>query len=236
MSASQLDLSKVLLHKDTNQSVSKRMIRSHNSAQTRTKLLEAARDVIRAKGYSATSVDDICAVAGVTKGGFFHHFESKERLGVAAVEQFEAMASTLFGSAPYSADPDPRARVLGYVDFRASMLQGEIAQYTCLMGTTVQEVYATHPDLRAACDRGMSEHVAELTRDIEAAKQVYAPDAPWSAQSVGYFMQAVLQGAFIFAKAKQNPQVALDDLAHLRRYLEMLLGNADNDNAKEPVP
>jgi TetR/AcrR family transcriptional repressor of nem operon len=196
-------------------------------------LLDAARDAIRAKGYSATTVDDICAAAGVTKGGFFHHFASKEQLGIAAIEQFGLMASTIFGSAPYSSKPDPRDRVLGYVDFRASMLQGDIAQYTCLMGTTVQEVYATHPDIRAACDQGMSEHVAELTRDIEAAKQKYAPDATWSAQSVGYYMQSVLQGAFIFAKAKQNPEVATECLGHLRRYLETLLGQPNNDNRGE---
>jgi TetR/AcrR family transcriptional repressor of nem operon len=200
------------------------MPRTRDAGETRNRLLDAARDVIRAKGYSATTIDDICQAAGVTKGAFFHHFESKERLGVAAVEQFEARASALFGSAPYAADPDPRARVLGYVDFRASMLQGDIARYTCLMGTTVQEVYATHPELRAACDQGMSEHVAELTRDIEAAKRRYAPDAAWSAESVGYFMQSVLQGAFIFAKAKQSPDVALESLRHLRRYLEILLG------------
>jgi TetR/AcrR family transcriptional repressor of nem operon len=211
------------------------MTRTQQSSETRIRLLEAARDVIRAKGYSATTVDDICVAAGVTKGGFFHHFESKERAGVAAVEQFQAMAATLFGSAPYAADPDPRARVFGYVDFRASMMQGDIARYSCLMGTTVQEAYATHPNLRAACDRGMSEHVAELARDIEAAKQLYAPEAPWSAESVGYFVQAVLQGAFIFAKAKQDARVALDDLAHLRRYLETLLGHPKNNNAKEPV-
>jgi TetR/AcrR family transcriptional regulator, transcriptional repressor for nem operon len=208
-------------------------MKSRDSSATRTRLLDAARDAIRAKGYSATTVDDICAAAGVTKGGFFHHFASKEQLGIAAIKQFELMASTIFGSAPYSSKPDPRDRVLGYVDFRASMLQGDIAQYTCLMGTTVQEVYATHPDIRAACDQGMSEHVAELTRDIEAAKQKYAPDATWSAQSVGYYMQSVLQGAFIFAKAKQNPEVATECLGHLRRYLETLLGQPNNDNRGE---
>jgi TetR/AcrR family transcriptional regulator, transcriptional repressor for nem operon len=211
-------------------------MKTRNSSATRTRLLDAARDVIRAKGYSATTVDDICAMAGVTKGGFFHHFASKEQLGIAAIEQFGMMASTIFGSAPYRSKPDPRDRVLGYVDFRASMLQGDIAQYTCLLGTTVQEVYATHPDIRAACDQGMSEHVAELTRDIEAAKQKYAPDATWSAQSVGYFMQSVLQGAFIFAKAKQNPEVATECLGHLRRYLETLLGQPSNDSRRERRP
>ncbi len=197
-------------------------MKTKDSNTTRTRLLEAARDVIRAKGYTAATVDDICAAAGVTKGGFFHYFPSKEQLGIEAIEQFGKMAADLFASAPYHESSDPRQRLLGYVDFRASLLQGEIAQFTCLMGTTVQEVYATHPDLRAACDEGMSAHIAELERDIEAAKQLYAPDAPWSARSVGYFMQSVLQGAFIFAKAKQGPEVALASLEHLRRYLHML--------------
>jgi TetR/AcrR family transcriptional repressor of nem operon len=77
----------------------------------------------------------------------------------------------------------------------------------------------------------MSSHVAVLARDIEAARLKYAPDAAWSAASVGYFIQAVLQGSFIFAKAKQDAEIARGNLAHLRRYLEGLLGS----DRKEPV-
>jgi TetR/AcrR family transcriptional repressor of nem operon len=211
-------------------------MRAKDSTATRTRLLDAARDVVRAKGYSATSVDDICTAAGVTKGSFFHHFASKEQMGIAAIEQFGAMAAALFASAPYRKLPDPRDRLLGYVDFRASLLHGDIAQFTCLFGTSVQEVYATHPDIRAACDQGMSEHVTELARDIAAAKRRYAPDAPWSATSLGYFMQAVLQGGFIFAKAKQSPEVAIECLKHLRRYVVTLLRQPRSKNRKEKKP
>jgi TetR/AcrR family transcriptional regulator, transcriptional repressor for nem operon len=207
------------------------MARTHNSSETRAKLLEAARDIIRAKGYTATTVDDICAAAGVTKGSFFHHFESKERLGIAAIEAFGEMAAVVFGNAPYRSLSDPRDRVLGYVDFRAAMLQGDIPLYTCLLGTTVQEVYATHPDLRAACDQGLTAHVADLTRDLEAAKARYAAEASWSPESVGYFMQGVLQGAFIFAKAKQGPEVAAACVGHLRNYLTTLLGDPQSKAA-----
>jgi TetR/AcrR family transcriptional repressor of nem operon len=204
-----------------------------DSTATRTRLLDAARDTIRTKGYAATTVDDICAAAQVSKGSFFHHFGSKEDLGVAAMEAFGAMADGLFAAAPYTRLADPRDRVLGYVDFRIALLRGDVAQFTCLLGTTVQETWATHPDLRAACDRAMTEHIAMLTRDVAAAKERYAPNAPWTAESVGYFMQSVLQGAFIFAKAKQGPDVAVACLAHLRRYLEDILGKPRRSPAKE---
>lgn len=215
------------------QLVGMHMARTQTGSETRAKLLDAARDVIRTKGYAGSTVDDICAAASVTKGSFFHHFDSKEELGVAAIERFGAMAATLFANAPYRSKSDPRDRVLGYVDFRIALLRGEIPLYTCLIGTTVQEAYATHPNLRTACDRMLSEHVAELTRDLAAAKSRYAPDASWDPESVGYFMQCVLQGAFIFAKAKQSPEIATASLGHLRNYLVTLLGHPKNRESTE---
>jgi TetR/AcrR family transcriptional repressor of nem operon len=190
--------------------------------ESKTKLLDAAMHVIRAKGYAGTTVDDICHHAGVTKGSFFHHFKSKDELAIAAAGHFSNMADGLFGTAPFREIDDPLERLLGYVDFRAAILQGEIPDYTCLLGTLVQETYATHPDIRAACEKALTAHVMMLTRDIEAAKRRYAPDARWSAESIGYYIQSVLQGAFIFAKAKQSPEIARESLAHLRRYLETL--------------
>ena len=196
--------------------------------QSRLKILEAATDVVRTKGYAATTVDDLCAAAGVTKGSFFHHFKSKEEMVLEAVAHWDSWTDGIFAAAPYAAAADPRDRLFGYLDFRRELLDHTVPQFTCLMGTLVQETYETHPAVRAACDRGMSSHVAMLTRDIEAARLRYAPDAAWTAESLGYFIQAVLQGSFIFAKAKQDAAVARGNLAHLRRYLESLLG-------KEPV-
>jgi len=88
----------------------------------RTRLLDAAMQVIREQGYSATTVDDICGAAGVTKGAFFHHFKSKEDLGVAATAHFAEMAARLFRTAPFNEHADPLDRLLGYIDFRNAIL------------------------------------------------------------------------------------------------------------------
>ena len=189
---------------------------------SRTRLLDTAIQVIRAQGYSGTTVDDICSAAGLTKGAFFHHFESKEDLALAAAAHFSQMAERLFGAAPYHELADPFARLLGYVDFRTEILAGPIPEFTCLLGTMVQEVYDTHPAIRRACDTYIGAHATEVAKDIAAAKALYAPAAEWSAESLALYTQAVLQGAFVLAKSKGGPEVARDCLAHLRRYLLQL--------------
>jgi TetR/AcrR family transcriptional regulator, transcriptional repressor for nem operon len=196
--------------------------RASAQPDARSRLLDAAMQVIREKGYSATTVDDICGAAGVTKGAFFHHFKSKEDLGVEAATHFARMAEQLFADAPYSELADPLDRLLGYIDFRAAILTGPIAQFTCLLGTMVQEAYDSHPAIRRACETYIVRHADRVGQDIAAAKALYAPDAPWSAESLGLYTQAVLQGSFILAKAKGGPEVARDCVAHLRRYILQL--------------
>lgn len=156
------------------------------------------------------------------KGSFFHHFPSKEALALEAVGHWNAMTGVLFAQAPYHAPADPRDRVLAYVDFRAALLQGELPDFTCLLGTIVQETYDSHPALRDACRHGIELHAETLVRDIAEAKAKYAPDADWSPQSVALFTQAALQGAFILAKAQGGAAAASDAVAHLHRYIESL--------------
>jgi TetR/AcrR family transcriptional repressor of nem operon len=161
---------------------------SETQHESKTKLPDGALHLIRAKGYAATTVEDISHKAGVTK----------------------------------------------YVDFRREILQGELPEHTCLLGTMVQEIYATHPDIRAACDQALSSHVDDvLLEDIKAAKKLYAPKATRSAEGLGYFIQSVLQGGFIFAKAKQNPNVARESLSHLRHYLEAVFNQPNPGKRKD---
>lgn len=190
----------------------------------RQKLLDAALALIREKGFASTTVDDLCKRAGVTKGAFFHYFKSKEEVGVAAAMHWSEMTGALFAAAPYHRPKDPLDRVLGYIDFRRSLIRGGIPEFTCLVGTMVQEAYAEHPDIRDACAMSIFGHADTLTGDIAEAIKTYGIDADWSPQSLARHTQAVLQGAFILAKAKDGPKVALESVDHLRRYIELLFG------------
>ena len=192
---------------------------------TRTKLLNAAFGVIRAKGYAATSVDELCAAAGVSKGAFFHNFPSKEALAVAAAQHWSEVTGALFATAPYHDHADPLDRVLGYFDFRAQLIEGPIETFTCLVGTMVQEAYGSSDAIRAACDASISGHAQKLEADLSEAIAVRGI-TDVTAHGLALHSQAVLQGAFILAKAKSvsggGPEVARESVVHLKRYIEML--------------
>lgn len=188
----------------------------------RNKILDAALAVIREKGYSATSVDELCQRAGVTKGAFFHHFRSKEDLAVAAATHFGDMADGLFSGAPFNALPTARERILGYVRYRRDILDGEIPDYTCLLGTMVQETYGSHPEIRAACEKEIVRHTSTLEPDLAVAL-TEAGHPAWSPAGLSLHIQGTLQGAFILAKATGSAEIARESLGHLLRYLEAVL-------------
>ena len=193
------------------------------------KSLEAALMLIRAKGYSATTVDDLCAASDVTKGAFFHHFKNKDDLAVAAAEHWSKVTGEVFEAAPYHRNADPLQRLLGYLEFRKQLLRGEVAEFTCLVGTMVQETFDSSPEIRAACEASISGHAAKIESDIAEAMRQHGIRASWTAKSLALHTQAVLQGAFILAKAKDDAKVAAASIDHLRRYIELLF---DPNNQK----
>lgn len=64
-------------------------LRSEHAADTRRALVAAARRLFSQRGYSATSLDDVCGRARLTKGALYHHFRSKRELFAAALEQLQ---------------------------------------------------------------------------------------------------------------------------------------------------
>jgi TetR/AcrR family transcriptional repressor of nem operon len=174
----------------------------------------------------ATSIDQLCHAAVVTKGASFDHFVSKETLGVAAAHHWNDVTTRLFAQADYHHHPDPLQRILGYLDFRAALAQGPLEQISCFAGTTVQEAFASSDALREACGEAIFEHAQRLEADFQAALEKHPMREPVSAASLALHTQAVLQGGFVIAKARGNNEPLLDAISHLRRYITLLFGTA----------
>jgi TetR/AcrR family transcriptional repressor of nem operon len=189
--------------------------------EARARLIEAARELVRRKGFAATSVDDLCAMAGVTKGAFFHHFASKEALGVAVIDDWTLTTGAMFAAHPYNSLADPLDRVFGYLDLRREILRQEIAAFSCVAGTSVQEVHETSPAMREAAGRSIASGIGHVRPHLAAALAAH-PVPGVTADSLARQFQVAVQGGIILAKALNDAAPAREAFDHLERYLRLL--------------
>jgi len=198
---------------------------SFEISDTKAKLLDAGVKLMRTNGYNATTVDDICAEAGVTKGGFFHYFKSKEEIAKAAVERFGYGKGQELHDAPFRQLTDPLDRVYGRLDFIKESVGGlSRATRGCLIGLFAQELAFTHPELRSACNDMFVRITTDFTKDLTAAKALYAPEASFEPARLAWLFLSVFQGSSLLAKSAGSNEVLMENIEQFRSYLQSLFG------------
>jgi TetR/AcrR family transcriptional repressor of nem operon len=193
--------------------------------RTRQRLLDAAEALILQRGFAGTSVDDICQAARLTKGSFFHCFQSKDQLAVEAVQRFYQRFRDATAAAPFRAHKDPLRRVIGYFDFLIGLAGTNAAAPGCLVGGLAQELAASNPRIRRACAGCFDDWAQALRADLELARTKHAPRARLDPSSLAGHCIAVLEGALILAKSSGDPRVVVQSLEHLKRYLSLLFNS-----------
>jgi len=192
---------------------------------TKRKLVDAGVSLMRKQGFNATTVDDICAAAGVTKGSFFHYFKSKQAVAEAAAASFRESKIQDYANAPFRKLRDPLDRVFGRLDF-AKESSGGTAVVTkgCLFGMFAQELSSTNPELREACQAAFLATATDLEKDLAEAKTMHAPAADFDPKKVAMFYVAMIQGGLLMAKAGESNTVLRDNIEQFRRYVQGLFG------------
>ena len=93
-----------------------------NPTETRSNIVHSARNLFSNYGFMATSLDDILSASGVTKGGFYHYFRSKDHLCEVlledVIEEYKALEKTIDSS--QSADEQLRQWLMALVEKNAS--------------------------------------------------------------------------------------------------------------------
>lgn len=191
---------------------------------TRRRILDVAQDLVLKRGFSATTVDAVIEGAGISKGAFFHHFPSKGALGQSMLERYAAADADLLESFMAEAEAtsdDPAVQVIQFVRAFEEASADLFSEPGCLF---VSFVYERMPESREAHD--VIRANIELWRKRLGAKLSAAMDQRSVAgdpDSIADHMFATFEGAFILARATNDPADVRRQLGHYRRYLELLL-------------
>jgi len=202
-------------------------ITSSELPETKRKLVDAGVKLMRARGYNATTVDDICADAGVTKGGFFHYFKSKDDIARTALTHFHEGKVHDYEAAPFRKLADPLDRVFGRLDYVKESVGGN-GRVTkgCLIGMFAQELAVTNPEIRDVCDNFFARMIRDFSHDLAEAKAAHAPDTKFDPKAVAQFYVSVVQGSLMLAKIAGNNDVLHSNIEQFRAHLKFLFGLA----------
>jgi TetR/AcrR family transcriptional regulator, transcriptional repressor for nem operon len=191
------------------------------SAESQQRLILATQALILRQGYTATTVDQICTEAKLTKGSFFHHYANKEAIGCAAIDAWGAMGTQLYSAAWSDPTMDPLAQLNRMLDIMISFTKRD-EPCACVIGMMAQELAQSHAELAALCAKHLDDWTSHVARLLDAAKKRHKTAKPFDSQRVGWFLNSIWQGSMLIGKVRQKPQTIVDNLEQARAYVAAL--------------
>lgn len=189
---------------------------------TRIRLLDTAERLVTDNGFAATSVDQVIAEAGSSKGAFFHHFSSKTDLGEQLVERYAAHdVQTLHdGLAAVAHLDDPKVRLVEFVrhfENRGDEIMS--AQSNCLYVSVLTERQLAGPEATGAILGAVvswRDEIVTLLRDALG-------DTDLDLDALADHVFVTFEGAFILCRSTGDPDHMRRQLAALRVLVEALV-------------
>lgn len=190
-------------------------------------LLAAAERLMLQRGFWGTSVDDVCRAARVSKGAFFHYFDDKEALALAALDRFVMKMAWRVREAVASKDPsDAYGRICAYCDLVAESAQVRRSQQGCLIAAFVMESRSDDGKFAERCAAHFGAWIELLRHEfITALAPVRWPN-PGMPAELAQLCVCVIEGALILARGRGDPAIVVTALDHFKRYIAMMLEQA----------
>ncbi|HEX5539470.1 MAG TPA: TetR/AcrR family transcriptional regulator [Methylophilaceae bacterium] len=186
-------------------------------------MLLAARDLIMSRGFAGMTVDSICEQAGVTKGGFFHHFGSKDGLGEAVLGQFWQDVAERQGGADFKTAPTRLDYVLGYLDHAIEAYQDPVIRQGCMLAIFTMELSQTNPGLYRTSAEYFQTWKTELVGMFEQLKEELSI-TNFDAVAWSELFISTLEGALLLSKSSGDVGVIVRVLSLYKKQLLLNLG------------
>jgi TetR/AcrR family transcriptional regulator, transcriptional repressor for nem operon len=176
-------------------------------------------------GYSATRVDDVIRKAGLSKGSFYHFFDSKEALGLAALEHYYADRVRRLSAGTFATEPDPLRRAHGFLE-HASEVAAHLWRAGCLLANLSADAAGSSRVISSALKQRTSELRALLV-DLFSA---FATPEITAADLADQFLVCV-EGSIVLARIYDDPAYLRRGIEHFRRCLDHADGRAAQGTA-----
>ena len=194
-----------------------RCVMKSKGETTRNRILAVAQELINTKGFGATSINDIVEATGIQKGGIYFHFDGKDSLALAVLEEAhsefrEFLTQALEGDTP-------RARLECF--FRSALDKHLATGFVggCIFGNSALEMSDRDARFAKTIERVFDEWVAMLKDVVVAAQKAGEIRTDFSANNLAVQIVATIEGGIMLSRLKKNEEPMRQCLEILRRVL-----------------
>jgi TetR/AcrR family transcriptional repressor of nem operon len=200
-----------------------------DGSATRDSLLDATQALILDRGFAGMTLDDVVRQVGITKGAFFYHFKSKNDLGKALMKRYSELDARSYEESCARAEKlsrDPLQQLLIFIGLFEEMFENLTEPYPgCLLASYVYELQQFDSATKKMVAEAFTRWRTLLKEKLDAAVKQHPPKIRVDTASLADSFTVVLEGAFIIAKAVNEPRVVADQLHHFKNYIELLFND-----------
>jgi TetR/AcrR family transcriptional repressor of nem operon len=198
--------------------------------QTREHILATAEGIILQRGYSGTSIEEIIGAAGITKGGFFYHFDGKNDLAKNLILRYLDNDVKFFGGLAERArslTEDPLQQLLIFLKLMAeAMADLPDAHPGCLVASFTYEAQQFDDEVRELNAEGVISWRHMFLEQFEKVLEKYPMKIEKPLEELADMLSSVIEGGIIMSKVLNDRNILPKQILQYRSYIRLVFGDA----------
>ena len=198
--------------------------------QTREHILATAESIILQRGYSGTSIEDIIGEAGITKGGFFYHFDGKSDLAKNLMLRYLDQDEKFFDGLAERAralTEDPLQQLLIFLKLMAQAMADLPGTHPgCLVASFTYESQQFDDEVRQLNTQGVLSWRRLFMDLLENVSEKYPMKIEKPLEELADMLSSVIEGGIIMSKVLDDRHILPNQLLHYRSYIRLVFGDA----------
>jgi len=198
--------------------------------QTREHILATAESIILQRGYSGTSIEDIIGEAGITKGGFFYHFDGKSDLAKNLMLRYLDQDEKFFDGLAERAralTEDPLQQLLIFLKLMAEAMADLPGTHPgCLVASFTYESQQFDDEVRQLNTQGVLSWRRLFMDLLENVSEKYPMKIEKPLEELADMLSSVIEGGIIMSKVLDDRHILPNQLLHYRSYIRLVFGDA----------
>ena len=188
--------------------------------ETRKKILDVTQEAVLAKGFDATSIDEIVANAEITKSGFFYHFRDKNALAHALIERYIEDEDALFDDIQNRASElsdDPLQCALIALKLLAELVEDMPGGHPgCVVATAAYQDRLFNRNVHEANRKAVTGWRKRFREMFDNVIKTYPARDDVDLDHLADMVSSVIEGGIVVSKAMGEPQITSQQIMLLR--------------------